>query len=113
MKPLSRTYVLVRQGRERIRARSPHWAGGVDSPPNLTLALGPADQGKCREGKMNSSLYNADRMTHLKIVVVGLLAATLVAGIGITAHLADDPGTTSARIQASGPALKATRNSIV
>jgi|RhiMetdeSRZDD1v2_1073273.scaffolds.fasta_scaffold1447616_2 hypothetical protein len=62
---------------------------------------------------MNSSIYNADRMTHLKIVVVGLLAATLVAGVGITAHLADDSGTTAARMQAGGPALKATRNSIV
>ncbi len=62
---------------------------------------------------MNSSIYNADRMTHLKIVVVGLVAATLVAGIGITAHLADDFGSTAARMQASGPALKATRNTVV
>jgi hypothetical protein len=36
---------------------------------------------------MNHSFYSADRMTHLKIVVVALVAATAVAGIGITARV--------------------------
>ena len=36
---------------------------------------------------MNHSIYSADRSTHLKIVVVALLAATAVAGIGITARV--------------------------
>ena len=35
---------------------------------------------------MNWSIYTADRTTHLKIVVVGLAAALLVAVIGISAH---------------------------
>ncbi|MBX6329255.1 MAG: hypothetical protein IRY89_11835 [Pseudolabrys sp.] len=35
---------------------------------------------------MNWSLYRADRVTHLKIVVVGLAAALLIAIIGISAH---------------------------
>jgi hypothetical protein len=35
---------------------------------------------------MNSSLYTADRTTHLKIVVVGLVAAVLIAVIGISAR---------------------------
>jgi hypothetical protein len=35
---------------------------------------------------MNWSLYSADRGTHLKIVVVGLSFALLVALIGIAAH---------------------------
>lgn len=34
---------------------------------------------------MNWSLYTADRATHLKIVVVGLAAALLIAVIGISA----------------------------
>ncbi|MGI8526278.1 MAG: hypothetical protein ACR2K5_08900 [Pseudolabrys sp.] len=34
---------------------------------------------------MNSSMYTADRVTHLKIVVVALIAATLVAGFSIAA----------------------------
>lgn len=56
---------------------------------------------------MNSSLYTADRTTHLKIVVVALIAATLVAGLGIAARdvdLGTDIVTTQ---QARGPALKA------
>jgi len=35
---------------------------------------------------VNHSLYSADRGTHLKIVVVGLLCATVVAAVGIFAH---------------------------
>ncbi len=37
----------------------------------------------------NSSMFTADRMTHLKIVVVSLVCATLVAGIGIAARVSD------------------------
>jgi ABC-type proline/glycine betaine transport system permease subunit len=37
----------------------------------------------------NSSMFTADRMTHLKIVVVSLVCATLVAGIGVAARVAD------------------------
>ena len=37
----------------------------------------------------NSSMFTADRMTHLKIVVVALVCATLVAGIGIAARVTD------------------------
>ncbi len=35
---------------------------------------------------MNWSMYTADRTTHLKIVVVGLVAAILIAVIGISAR---------------------------
>jgi len=35
---------------------------------------------------MNWSLYTADRSTHLKIVVVALIAGTLIAGFGIAAR---------------------------
>jgi hypothetical protein len=35
---------------------------------------------------MNWSLYTADRTTHLKIVVVGLVAALLISVIGISAR---------------------------
>jgi len=35
---------------------------------------------------MNWSMYTADRTTHLKIVVVGLSAALMIAVIGIAAH---------------------------
>jgi hypothetical protein len=35
----------------------------------------------------NFSLFTADRMTHLKIVVVALTCATLVAGVGVAARI--------------------------
>ena len=36
---------------------------------------------------MNHSMYSADRATHLKIVVIGLLCATVVAVVGIFANV--------------------------
>ena len=35
---------------------------------------------------MNHSIYSADRTTHLKIVVVALVAGIVVAGVGISAR---------------------------
>jgi hypothetical protein len=35
---------------------------------------------------MNHSMYGADRHTHIKIVVVALIGATVVAGVGIAAR---------------------------
>ena len=52
----------------------------------------------------NSSLLTADRMTHLKIVVVSLICATLVAGIGVAARVTDN--TSDGRLEAS--VIKAT-----
>jgi ABC-type proline/glycine betaine transport system permease subunit len=46
----------------------------------------------------NSSIFTADRATHLKIVVVSLLCATIVAGIGIAARVTD---TSKIRMEAS------------
>src|SRR5215510_14635509 len=37
----------------------------------------------------NTSMFTADRMTHLKIVVVSLVCATVVAGIGVTARMTE------------------------
>ena len=37
----------------------------------------------------NTSLFTADRTTHLKIVVLSLICATIVAGIGIAARMTD------------------------
>jgi len=43
---------------------------------------------------MNHSMYGADRRTHLKIIVVGLLCATVVAAVGVFANVRDlDLGT--------------------
>lgn len=52
---------------------------------------------------MNHSMYNADRGTHLKILVVGLLCATLVAAVGIFAHVSDVDLGTAPLVRAGQP----------
>jgi hypothetical protein len=52
---------------------------------------------------MNHSIYSADRMTHLKIVAVALVAGIAVAGFGISARVNTDEGyTQTARIIKAG-----------
>jgi hypothetical protein len=53
---------------------------------------------------MNHSIYSADRTTHLKIVVVALVAAIAVAGFGISARSTSDEGLAQT---ASTPVMKA------
>ena len=43
---------------------------------------------------MNHSIYSADRMTHLKVVIVALIAGIFVAGLGISARVNWDEGYT-------------------
>jgi hypothetical protein len=52
---------------------------------------------------MNYSMYGADRRTHLKIVVIGLLCATLVAAVGIFAHLSNVDLGTAPLVKAGQP----------
>jgi hypothetical protein len=63
---------------------------------------------------MNWSIYTADRTTHLKIVVVGLTAALMIAVIGISArefNLGTDIMAAQAPtvIKAGGPVVMTTR----
>lgn len=54
---------------------------------------------------MNHSIYSADRTTHLKIVVVALVAGILIAGFSINAHNTSDEGltqTASTRVLKAG-----------
>ena len=53
---------------------------------------------------MNRSIYSADRSTHLKIVVVALVAGIAVAGFGITARTtgSDEGLTQTARVIKAG-----------
>lgn len=55
-----------------------------------------------REASMNHSIYSADRATHLKVVVVALVAGILVAGVGISARVSDDSYTQTARVIKAG-----------
>lgn len=52
---------------------------------------------------MNHSIYSADRSTHLKIVVVALIAGIAVAGFSISARTTSDEGyTQTARVLKAG-----------
>ena len=53
----------------------------------------------------NSTIRTADRLTHIKIVVVALVAGIAVVGIGIAAH--QPPVDMSAQLEARAPVLKA------
>ena len=65
---------------------------------------------------MNHSIYSADRSTHLKIVVVALVAGISVAGLGISARSNSDDGyTQTARVLKAGKpvAITSTNASVV
>ena len=58
---------------------------------------------------MNHSIYSADRSTHLKIVVVALVAGIAVAGFGILARSTSDDGyAQTARVIKAGKAVAVT-----
>jgi hypothetical protein len=52
---------------------------------------------------MNHSIHSADRATHLKIVVVALVAGIAVAGLGIFARTSSDYTQTAHVIKAGKP----------
>jgi hypothetical protein len=65
---------------------------------------------------MNHSIYSADRSTHLKIVVVALVAGIAVAGFSISARNSSDEGyTQTARVVKAGKpvAITSSTNSLV
>ena len=51
---------------------------------------------------MNHSIYSADRTTHLKVVVVALIAGIAVAGFGISARTSSDGYTQTAGVIKAG-----------
>jgi hypothetical protein len=56
---------------------------------------------------MNHSIHSADRATHLKIVVVALIAGFAVAGFGISARTNSDY-TQTAHVVKAGKAITVT-----
>jgi hypothetical protein len=52
---------------------------------------------------MNHSIHSADRATHLKIVVVALVAGIAVAGLAISARTGSDYGQTAHVVKAGKP----------
>ncbi len=72
----------------------------------MNLPADPGDEsekGRRQEAWMNHSIYSADRSTHLKIVVMALVAGIAVAGLGISARISsDDSSTQAARVMKAG-----------
>jgi hypothetical protein len=62
---------------------------------------------------MNHSIYSADRTTHLKIVVVALVAGIAVAGFGISARTTSDEYTQTARVIKAGKPMAITSSNTV
>jgi hypothetical protein len=60
---------------------------------------------------MNHSIYSADRMTHMKIVVVALIAGIAVAGLGISARSNSEDYTQTARVIKAGQPVVVTSSS--
>lgn len=58
-----------------------------------------------QEAFVNHSIYSADRMTHLKIVIVALVAATATAGIGIASRVSRDDTVQARVIKAGTPVM--------
>jgi hypothetical protein len=56
---------------------------------------------------MNHSIHSADRSTHLKIVVIALVAGIVVAGLGISARTSSDY-TQTAHVIKAGKAVAVT-----
>jgi hypothetical protein len=57
------------------------------------------------EATMNHSIHSADRATHLKIVVVALVAGIAVAGFAISARTPSDYSQTAHAVKAGKPVL--------
>ena len=63
---------------------------------------------------MNHSIHSADRATHLKIVVMALVAAIAVSGFAISARSGGDYSQTARVIKAGKPVMVTTSgNSVV
>ena len=57
---------------------------------------------------MNHSIYSADRTTHLKVVVVALVAGILVAGFGISTRNMTSDEAQAAHVMKAGKPVAVT-----
>src|SRR5487761_1972156 len=76
---------------------------GVDLPPTMRRQ-------RRQEAVMNHSIHSADRATHLKIVVVALVAGITVAGLAISARTGSDASQTARVIKAGKPVTVTSSN---
>jgi hypothetical protein len=80
--------------------------GNLRNHPETDAAYSSCQQsgGKhAQEAWMNHSIHSADRSTHLKIVVVALVAGIAVAAVGISARTSSDNNQTAQVVKAGKP----------
>jgi hypothetical protein len=80
--------------------------GNLRNHPETDAAYSSSQQsgGKhAQEASMNHSIHSADRSTHLKIVVVALVAGIAVAAVGISARTSSDNNQTAQVVKAGKP----------
>ena len=61
---------------------------------------------------MNHSIHSADRATHLKIVIIALVAGIAVAGFGISARTNSSDYTQTAHVVKAGKPITVTSSNI-
>lgn len=62
---------------------------------------------------MNHSIHSADRATHLKIVVMALVAGMTVAGLALSARTPSDYGQTARVMKAGKPVVLTSSDSLI
>ena len=64
---------------------------------------------------MNYSIYSADRTTHLKIVVVALVAGIAIAGLGLSSRVNFDAASTQTAgiVKAGNPTAMTSSDALV
>ena len=62
---------------------------------------------------MNHSIHSADRATHLKIVVMALIAGIAVAGFGISARISSDYSQTARVMKAGKPVVLTSSDTVI
>ncbi len=90
------------------------WSGGTLNKRHVQRASGEPPTRIARtsfvmtceqEAFVNHSIYSADRMTHLKIVIVALVAATATAALGIASRVSSDDTVQARMIKAGTPVM--------
>ena len=77
-------------------------------PTTLSRCQVPFSEKRPKVAVMNNStMFAADRTTHVKIVAISLVASIAVLLVGMTARNTTAAANATARIQVVGPAVKA------
>jgi hypothetical protein len=96
------------RGTYRREAKALPRNGNLHPAEAVNPWVAASDERKTKVRAMNNTaLTSADSATHLKVVVVSLIAGILVIGIGIAASPTFRDGAGATRMEATGPVIRA------